>query len=184
MIYQLRNSSSIWSVTTKYKHLQNLFVCIHLCLLCFCVWDAESPGLFDVVLHRKNQRSAHPTLTIFQSQTASEASLPGLTPGFQESLHMQRHFQSTSWSFELSVLAARKLWEMRIVSWLFGGYDNANLLQAFCRTWMYRDSLIGCSLLSRLRFRYRITEVPSLWLFSSLTAWIVLRIHLWLHIIL
>lgn len=122
------SETQTWSVTTKYKHLQNLFVCIHLCLLCFCVWDAESPGLFDVVLHRKNQRSAHPVLTIFQSQPASEASLPGLTPGFQESLHVQRHFQSTSWSFELSVLAARKLWEMRIVSWLFGGYDNANLL--------------------------------------------------------
>lgn len=46
---------------------------------------------------------------------------------------------------------------------------------------MCRGSLIHCFLLPRSPFTFRITEVPSLWLLSSLTAWIILQICLWLH---
>lgn len=64
----------------------------------------------------------------------------------------------------------------------FSAQFNARVTgKQLCKTWMYRGSLIHCFLLPRSPFTFRITEVPSLWLLSSLTAWIILQICLWLH---
>lgn len=88
------------NATTVYKHLYiYLYSPILVTFQC-----PVSPALSDVFLRSKNQRSAHPVLTTFQSQLGSEASPPSLISGLQECNHVQRHLQNTSWSLQLSFL--------------------------------------------------------------------------------
>lgn len=119
----------------RLKNATNAYISIclfHLYLLSFSVFNII-PGLFAAFLHSNQQRSPHPLLTIFQSQPGSKASPPSLIPGLQECNYVQRHPQSTSESLQLSISAARELWETPIITRHFSSGIMTMQMQICCK---------------------------------------------------